>query len=681
MHDAAHLVRGLVVVGRAASLDAAALIDGDVDDHAALLHRADDLLGHELRRRGARDEHRPDDEVGPRDHFFDVRRVGVERLDRAAEDVLEVGHRVGADVEHGHLRAHPDRDGRRVAPDDAAAEDDHAAAPRARDAAEQDALAAALLLEERRADLDGHAPGDLAHGPEQRQRAVVELDGLVGNRGDAALRELLGELGRGREVQVRVEHEAFAQEAVLDVEGLLDLDDELGPPSVCSGGDDGRPLRHVLGVGDAAAFASAGLDQHAVPARREQAHAGRGHPHPVLARLDLFGYADNHTSTIADRPRVAAPCAPPPGPLTRGSVTLYSSVLRPLLFAVAPDTAHAAAMAALAPVEHLAPLRALVRSMAAPRDARIVVRVMGLEFPSPVGLAGGFDKNAHRPRALAALGFGHVELGTVTALAQAANPKPNMFRLPADRALINRLGFPNEGAARVAARIARVRGAVGVPIGVSIGKSRAVPADDLAAVVADYEASFDAVRPVADFVVVNVSSPNTAGLRGMQAHEQAHALLSSLAKRGDRTTLLVKIAPDLDDAQIDDVLSVVDEVGLAGVVATNTTIGRGGLATAAKDVEAIGAGGLSGAPLRARALEVVGRVRRRLGQGAVVVGVGGVEEAEHAMALIRAGANLVQMYTGFVYGGPGTAARIARGLGEMVTREGAGGIGEMVGAG
>ena len=339
-------------------------------------------------------------------------------------------------------------------------------------------------------------------------------------------------------------------------------------------------------------------------------------------------------------------------------------------------------MAALGPVEHVGPLRSIVRALFAPsRDPRLVVRVMGLEFPSPVGLAGGFDKNAHRPRALAALGFGHLELGTVTALAQGANPSPNMFRLPLDRALVNRLGFPNDGAATVAARVARVRGAIGVPLAMSIGKSRAVPADDLAAVIADYTTSFDAVRPVADFVVVNVSSPNTAGLRGMQARDQAHALLSALARRGDPATLLVKIAPDLDETQLEDVLGVVEGVGLAGVVATNTTIARRGLLTDARTVEAIGAGGLSGAPLRARALEVVRAARSRLGKDRVVVGVGGIEETQHALDLIRAGANLVQMYTGFVYGGPGAPSRIARGLALEVTRAGASTVGDLVATG
>jgi len=359
---------------------------------------------------------------------------------------------------------------------------------------------------------------------------------------------------------------------------------------------------------------------------------------------------------------------------------MYASALRPLLFLLSPAAAHALAFAALAPLEHSAALRALVRAtLAPPRDEHLVVRRMGLEFTSPLGLAGGFDKDARRPRALAALGFGHIEIGTVTAKPQAANPAPNMFRLPADHALINRLGFPNAGAEQVAARLGAAKGGVGVPVGVSIGKSRAVPVDDLAAVIADYAASFEAVRDVADFVVVNVSSPNTAGLRDMQGREHARALLSTLAQRDPDARLLVKIAPDLDEAQIEAILAVVEEVGLAGVVATNTTVSRAGLATDASRVEAIGAGGLSGPPLRARALEVVARVRARLGKGIVVVGVGGVESAEHVIAFVRAGADLVQMYTGFVYGGPALPGHIARDLGKLVEREGVKSIGELVG--
>lgn len=366
---------------------------------------------------------------------------------------------------------------------------------------------------------------------------------------------------------------------------------------------------------------------------------------------------------------------------------LYRRALRPLLFLLPPDTAHELAFAALGPVEHLGWLRAVVRAaVGAPRGgpagrtgSRIGVRRMGLDFPSILGLAGGFDKNARRPRALAALGFGHLELGTVTARAQQANPPPNLFRLPADRALVNRLGFPNEGAQRLAGRLRGSRAAVGVPIGVSIGKSRVVAVDDLEAVVADYLAAYDAVRDVADFVVVNVSSPNTAGLRTMQARDHARTLLSALRARAAGSRLLVKIAPDLDDAQLEDILAVVEEVRLDGVVATNTTIGRRELATDPARVEAVGAGGLSGPPLRRRALEVVRRVRARLGREIVVIGVGGIETAEHALAHVRAGADLVQMYTGFVYEGPLSAARIGRELARRVEREGAATIADLVG--
>jgi dihydroorotate dehydrogenase len=361
---------------------------------------------------------------------------------------------------------------------------------------------------------------------------------------------------------------------------------------------------------------------------------------------------------------------------------MYAQALRPLLFLLPPDMAHRLAFAALAPVEHVALVRSLVRvALAPPRDERLVVRAMGLEFANPVGLAAGLDKNATRPRALAALGFGHLELGTVTAHAQVANPSPNLFRVAADRALVNRLGFPNEGAERVAARLRASRATTSVPVGVSIGKSRAVASGDIAAVVADYSAAFDSVREVADFVVINVSSPNTAGLRTMQAKEQARILLSAIAARSrGRVPLLVKMAPDLEDAQIEELLAVVEETAIAGVVATNTTIARGGLTTDARRVDAIGAGGLSGPPLRGRALDVVRRVRSRLGAKAVVIGVGGIESAEHAMAFVRAGADLVQMYTAFIYEGPGAPSRIARGLAAMVEREGLRSIRELVGA-
>ena len=364
--------------------------------------------------------------------------------------------------------------------------------------------------------------------------------------------------------------------------------------------------------------------------------------------------------------------------------TRVYAALRPLLFALPPHAAHAAGMAALGALEHLAPLRAIARAALAPTDPRLAVRALGLTFPSPVGLAGGFDKNAHRARALGALGFGFLELGTVTAQAQAPNPAPNMFRLPADRALVNRLGFPNEGAAAVCARIERrgVRGArgAGVPVGVSIGKSRAVPLDPLEGALADYVASFREARRVADFVVVNVSSPNTKDLRAMQGAEIARALFAEIVRaNGDaaRVPLLVKIAPDLSDAEIEALLAVVEEAKLDGVVATNTTIARAGLRTEAARVEEIGAGGLSGPPLRARALEVVTRVRARLGAQTTVIGVGGVESADDVLAFARAGANLVQLYTGFIYGGPGLPHAIARELSARMDARGVTSIAEL----
>jgi dihydroorotate dehydrogenase len=336
------------------------------------------------------------------------------------------------------------------------------------------------------------------------------------------------------------------------------------------------------------------------------------------------------------------------------------ALAKPLLFRFDPETAHGLATLALGPVEHLFPVRAAFRAAFAPRDPRLRVRAMGLDFPSPVGLAAGFDKNARRPRALAALGFGFLELGTVTALAQEANPRPNLFRLPADRALVNRLGFPNDGAATVAARFAKVRAAVGVPVGFSIGKSRAVAiGEDLEPVLADYTQSFDAVLPVADFVVVNVSSPNTKDLRVLQGAALAGALLGALAKRNaGRKPLLVKIAPDLGDAEVDAVCAVVAEHGLAGVVATNTTVSREGLVTPKSTLEAIGAGGLSGPPLFSRAVEVVRRARAAL-PGATIIGTGGVERGEHARAMLDAGADLVQIYTAFVYRGPSAPRKIA----------------------
>ena len=302
------------------------------------------------------------------------------------------------------------------------------------------------------------------------------------------------------------------------------------------------------------------------------------------------------------------------------------------------------------------------------------VRALGLTFPNVLGMAAGFDKNAVGIDALAALGFGHVEVGTVTGEAQPGNPRPRLFRLPADRAVLNRMGFNNDGAEvvarRLAARRAARRGEADVPavvLGVNIGKTKLVPDDDQAAVLADYAKSARLLAPYADYLVVNVSSPNTPGLRDLQAVERLRPLLEHVRRTADEVTatrlpLLVKIAPDLSD---DDVLAVADlatAIGLDGIIATNTTISRAGLRTDAAQVDAMGAGGLSGRPLAARALEVLRLLRGRVPDDLTLVGVGGITSVEDARARLAAGADLLQGYTALIYEGPLWPRRIVRGV-------------------
>jgi len=325
---------------------------------------------------------------------------------------------------------------------------------------------------------------------------------------------------------------------------------------------------------------------------------------------------------------------------------------------------------------------ALRRAPVAPRP-EAPVEVMGLRFPHRFGLAAGFDKNAVGIDALGALGFGHVEIGTVTGLAQPGNPQPRLFRLPADRAVVNRMGFNNDGAVAVAQRLA-VRAARlerqgdagrGLPrpvLGVNIGKSKVVPEDDEAAVLGDYTSSTGLLAPYADYLVVNVSSPNTPGLRTLQAVERLEPLLRAVRRRADEVTggdatrsrpvpLLVKIAPDLAD---EDVLAVADlamVLGLDGVIATNTTIRRDGLTAPVAQVEAIGAGGVSGRPVAERSREVLRLLRDRL-DGPALVSVGGVDTPAEAVARVEAGADLVQAYTAFIYEGPLWPRRVAGAL-------------------
>ena len=309
--------------------------------------------------------------------------------------------------------------------------------------------------------------------------------------------------------------------------------------------------------------------------------------------------------------------------------------------------------------------RALER-LCAPRAPELRVHALGRELPGPLGLAAGFDKDARGVRALLALGFGFVEVGTVTAAPQPGNPRPRMFRLTRDRALINRMGFNNDGAAAAARRLAH-RGAG--TIGANIGKTRRVPE---AEAIADFTDSARRLAPHADYLVVNVSSPNTPGLRDLQAVDKLRPLLTSvraacdLASPTRRVPLLVKIAPDLADADIDAIADLALELGLDGIIATNTTIARTGLATSDAAVTALGAGGLSGAPLAARSLAVLRRLRARLGGRVTLIAAGGIATADDAWQRIRAGATLVQAYTGFIYGGPGWPRRLHRELAAKV---------------
>jgi dihydroorotate dehydrogenase len=294
------------------------------------------------------------------------------------------------------------------------------------------------------------------------------------------------------------------------------------------------------------------------------------------------------------------------------------------------------------------------------------IRAMGLTFPGPLGLAAGFDKNAVGIDALATLGFSFVEVGTVTAEPQDGNPRPRLFRLPADRAVVNRMGFNNDGAEVVARRLAarRRRRHRDVVVGVNIGRTKTVSETGA---IADYERSTGLLAPYADYLVVNVSSPNTPGLRDLQAVDALEPLLRAVRRRADAVTerhlpLLVKIAPDLADEDVTAVADLAVSLGLDGIVATNTTVGRGGLRTPAPQVEALGSGGLSGAPLRARACEVLRLLRLRVGPGLTLVAVGGIDNAEDARARLDAGATLLQAYTGFVYGGALWPSRVQRGL-------------------
>lgn len=341
--------------------------------------------------------------------------------------------------------------------------------------------------------------------------------------------------------------------------------------------------------------------------------------------------------------------------------------LKPLLFRLPAESAHTAVHGLLDTVQHT-PVERVLASRYGVRDERLHTTVFGLDFHNPVGVAAGFDKNAEIPRALASLGFGHVEVGGVTAEAQAGNPRPRLFRLPEDNALVNRMGFNNHGADRIGERLARTR--MNVPIGVNIGKSKSTP---LADAPADYRYSFEHCA-AGDYFVVNVSSPNTPNLRDLQNREHLERILGTLREAG-ASPLLVKLSPDLTDAAIEEALAVAEEMRLDGVIATNTTTER---SESLRNPNRTEEGGLSGKPLEARATRTVRFVAERT--DIPVIGVGGVSSAEGAYEKIRAGASLVQLYTGLIYHGPAIARDINRGLLDLLERDGFESVEAAVGA-
>lgn len=350
------------------------------------------------------------------------------------------------------------------------------------------------------------------------------------------------------------------------------------------------------------------------------------------------------------------------------------SLIKSVLFRFPAERIHHLTFGMLKLLTLVPPLGILVRRVLGVRDPILAQDVLGRGFPGPLGLAAGFDKNAAAVDSWAAIGFGFSEVGTVTASPQPGNPTPRLFRLVEDRAILNRMGFNNHGAGNAANNLRRRRGSD--PVGINIGKTKVVPASGA---VRDYVASATMLTGLADYMVVNVSSPNTPGLRDLQAVESLRPILDAV-RAVATIPVLVKIAPDLDDSDIDAVTDLVVELGLAGIVATNTTTSRAGLRTPSSVVESLGAGGVSGAPVAARSREVLARIHERAGGRIVIISVGGVETPEDVWDRITHGAHLVQTYTGFVFAGPG----LVRGSNRLVARRlrqgGFGSLAEAVGS-
>lgn len=338
---------------------------------------------------------------------------------------------------------------------------------------------------------------------------------------------------------------------------------------------------------------------------------------------------------------------------------MYRFLIRPLLFLVDPEIIHHFTFNFLKFSCTIPGVRNILSAIHKKEHPKLEKTLFGVKFNNPVGLAAGLDKDAKLIDELSTFGFGFIEIGTVTPRPQPGNDKPRLFRLPADQGLINRMGFNNKGAAHAASRLKERRS--GVVIGGNIGKNKTTPNEDA---ILDYESCFETLYPYVDYFVVNVSSPNTPGLRDLQEKEPLKKLLLAVKMLSNAKTkpkpVLLKIAPDLTVTQLDDIVEILRESGTDGVIATNTTISREGLATSKKTVDRIGAGGLSGKPVRERSTEVIAYLRAKLGPGYPIIGVGGIMKPEDAIEKLKAGADLVQIYTGFIYEGPGFVKRILR---------------------
>jgi len=340
---------------------------------------------------------------------------------------------------------------------------------------------------------------------------------------------------------------------------------------------------------------------------------------------------------------------------------LYKSLIRPFLFSKSPENAHYFTFGWIKRLFKISGVQAIAKSIYNFEDKALEVEAFGLKFKNPVGLAAGFDKDAKLFDELSAFGFGFIEIGTLTPKGQEGNPQPRLFRLPQDESLINRMGFNNQGVDEAVERLKRKRSPV--IIGGNIGKNKVTPNDEAAN---DYLLAFEALFPHVDYFVVNVSSPNTPNLRALQEKEPLTLLLMALEAANQlkqlRKPILLKIAPDLTNEQLDDIVEIIEETKIDGVIATNTTISRAGLNTPISEVEKIGVGGLSGKVLRERSTEVIRYLHKKSHGAFPIIGVGGINTGEDAIEKLKAGATLVQVYTGFIYEGPAMIKNINKAI-------------------